>query len=255
MNSHIDNLVTIDRFSLLFDRFLELHGDRKSGDDNAVVGGLARLNKRKAVAVSFQADKSAPSPVLPAPEGYRKAMRLARLAEAFHKPIIIFIDALTVPLLSTLDQQRLDASMAQGHKEMSGLEIPIVGVMSGEFEGTRATDMCVMDSVIMMEDAGCSIPLTREGSDGRTQTGFVRFKAMDLLNLNVINRIVKSTSEVNQESAADALREAIRDELTRLEEIKPQILVEQRLERLQHQFRKFSTSDFQPRTADKTIED
>ena len=92
MNRQNYDLQVADYIDLVFDTFLELHGDRKSGDDSAVIGGLARLDGDKVVVVGYQRIRSVEMPKAPGPEGYRKCSRLIRLAEAFSKPVIIFID-------------------------------------------------------------------------------------------------------------------------------------------------------------------
>ena len=177
-----------DYIDQIFDTFLELRGDRKSGDDRNIIGGLARLNGYKVVFIGYQSDRAVETPKAPGPEGYRKCSRLIRLAEVFNKPVIVFIDALRVSSLPTSEQQQTSEALARNLEEMSGLITPIICVIMGECGKITTVDMCAADRVLAMS---CSV---------------------------------------------NSMREAILGELDQLTQINSEILVQQRLCRLQYQF-------------------
>ena len=208
-------LQTSDYIDLIFDAFLELHGDRRSGDDSAVIGGLARLGERKVVAIGYRRDEVAEAPDA---AGYRKCSRLARLAKAFGKPVVLFVH---VPESSSLTESELqvDGAMARNLEELSCLATPIVGVITRESSDLRAIGMCAADRVLMLESA-----------------------APETLNLNAVDRTVAESPGDDPKSTANALREAILEELGQLTRIHPEVLIQQRLDRLQHQFLNFRTS-------------
>lgn len=242
MNRQNYDLQMTDYIDLIFDTFLELRGDRKSGDDRAVIGGLARLNGHKVVVIGYQRAGPVETPEAPGAEGYRKCSRLIRLAEAFSKPVIVFIDIPATLSLPVPGQQQASEAVARNLEEMSCLMTPIIGIITGEFGGITAIDMCAADRVLMLEGANCSVSLLDETSASSADTASSYLKVQDLLDLNVVHRMVKGPSKGDSESAANTLRKAILEELRRLTQIHPEALVRQRLHRLQHQFLNFRTS-------------
>jgi len=253
MRSRIHDSRISNYIDLIFDTFMELRGDRKSGDDEAVIGGIVRLNSFKLVVIGYQSFVSPKALQMPAPEGYRKCSRLIHLAESFNKPVIIFIDLPVFPPLSTLEQQRVNEAMASNLKEMSCLMTPIIGVIVGEFSGIAAIDLCAVDRVLMLEDAICSVPLFNEGSSNDSDTASLCLDAQDLLDMNVVHRTVKEPSKDDLESAANTMDKVILEELHQLTRIHPDVLVQQRLHRLQYQFLNFGTSKVRSFNVDNTI--
>lgn len=224
-----------DYVNLIFDTFLELHGDRKSGDDRTVIGGLARLDEHKVVIIGYQRDGTVKTPEAPDSKGYRKSSRLMRLAEAFGKPVILFID---VPISISLSEseQQIDEAIAHSIEDMSCLMTPVIGIIAGESTGISAVDACAADRVLMLENASCCIP----SFDG-SHSAQLCLKAQDLQDLNFVNRIVKEPSEDDPKSTAN-MREAILEELHQLTQIHPEVLVNQRLHKLQFQFMNFGVA-------------
>jgi acetyl-CoA carboxylase carboxyl transferase subunit alpha len=248
MNRQSHDSEIADYIDLIFDSFLELRGDRKSGDDRTVAGGLARLNGYKVVFIGYQRDTRPPGP-----EGYRKCLRLIRLAEAFNKPVIVFINIPVAVPLPALEQQRVDEAIARNLEEMSCLMTPIISVIIGESNEIAAVDMCVADRVLMLEGASCSVPLVGGVSANGVDTASLCLKAQDLLELNIIHRMVKGASKTDLECAANELKEAILEELRRLTQIRAEALVQQRLDRLQHQFLDFGTSGHPSGSTDDVV--
>jgi acetyl-CoA carboxylase carboxyl transferase subunit alpha len=217
---------------LIFDTFLELQGDRKSGDDENVVGGLARLNGYKVVVVGYQKDEVADTSGILRPEGYRKCSRLIRLAEDFGKPVILFVDVLGMDSSPSLEQQQINEASARNLEEMSSVMTPVISIVMGGSCGITAIDMCAADRVLMLEDASRSVGTSTDvaGNDS------LYLKTQDLLDLNIVHRIVSKSLEDKSESVANSMRTAILEEFRRLTQIDPEVLVQQRLHRLQYQF-------------------
>ena len=253
MGRHIRDSQVTDYINLVFDTFLPLSGDRKSGDDNAVIGGLARLGEQKVVVVAYQMDWSGETPRAPGPEGYRKSSRLVHLAVAFNKPVILLIDVPLVPSSSKSDQQKVAEAIALNLEKMSCLMTPIIGVIVGESCGAAAIDMCAVDRVLMLGSASCSIPrLSKVSANGGTSTSS-SLKVQDLLDLNVVHGAIKGLPDEDLASVASTLRESIVEELRQLMANPPELLVQQRLQRLQYQFRSFATLELPSGNAENTI--
>lgn len=224
-----------DYINLIFDTFLELHGDRRSGDDKTVIGGLARLDEHKVVVIGYERGGTAEMPEALDTKGYRKSSRLMQLAEAFGKPVILFIDV-PIPMSLSESEQQIDEAMAHSIEDMSCLMTPVIGIIAGESTGISAVDVCAADRVFMLENASCCIP----SFDGGHNTQLC-LKAQDLQDLNVVNRIVKEPSADDPKSTAN-MREAILEELHQLTQIHPSVLVKQRLHKLQFQFMNFRSA-------------
>ncbi len=127
---------------LIFDSFLEMHGDRKSGDDTTVICGLARLDSYKVVVIGHQ--KTSDEPNMTSPAGYRKGLRLISLAEDFNKPVIVFIDAMN---LATYNQQTSE-SIARYMERMSSIMTPSIGVIMSRNTEALIPEICIVDRVI-----------------------------------------------------------------------------------------------------------
>lgn len=233
-DSYMSNYIDV-----IFDTFMELHGDRKSGDGQVIIGGLARLGKYKLVVIGYQGNGSVEAPKVPSPAGCRKFSRLMRLAEIFGKPVVVFIDIPVSPLLPALEQQQIDEAIALSLEEMACLKTPVIGVVMGESSASMAIDMCAADRVLMLAGTDCSISLFDEAVANNTDATPLCLNAQELLDLKVVHRIVEGSLEGDLESASNALEKAILEELRQLSQVCPETLVQQRLDRLQRQFANF----------------
>ena len=220
------DLQIVKYINLTFDSFLELRGDRKSGDDKTIIGGLARLGDYKVVIIGYQRYTKAPGP-----EGYRKCSRLMHLAEAFNKPVIVFVDALATTFSQASGQQWVDEAIARILKEMSCLMTPVISIIIG-----RSIDMCAADRVLILEGTDRSVPLLDNTSAGDVDTARLYSKERGLLDSDVVHRIVKGSSKGDVKITANVLRESMSEELRQLTQIHLETLVQQRLHRLQYQF-------------------
>jgi len=194
---------TRDWCKLLFDDFLELHGDRLFGDDAAIVGGLARFEGRSVVVMGHQKGRDTREKIarnfgMPHPEGYRKAQRLFELAAKFGKPVLTFIDTPgAYPGIGAEERGQAEA-IARNLRLMAGLPVPIIAVVTGEGGSGGALAVAVGDRVNMLEHAvysvispeGCASILWRDPAMAEEAATAMRITAPDLLGLGVIDEIV-----------------------------------------------------------------
>ncbi|MBI2461940.1 MAG: acetyl-CoA carboxylase carboxyltransferase subunit alpha [Candidatus Rokubacteria bacterium] len=222
---------TLDFIRLLMEDFVELHGDRAFGDDRAVVGGLARFEGQSVVVVGHQKGRDTREKILrnfgmPHPEGYRKALRLMKLAEKFGKPVVTFIDTPgAYPGIGAEERGQAEA-IARNLREMTALGVPIVVLVTGEGGSGGALALGVGDRVLMLEHAVYSV-ISPEGCAAE----ILRLTAADLLKLGVIDRIVGEPpggAHRDWEGTAEAVRGALRATLDELRTLGPDELVGQR---------------------------
>jgi acetyl-CoA carboxylase carboxyl transferase subunit alpha len=238
---------TLDFFRLLFEDFVELHGDRVFGDDKAIVGGLARFDGEPVVVMGHQKGRDTRENIarnfgMPHPEGYRKALRLMELAAKFGKPILTFIDTPgAYPGLGAEERGQGEA-IARNLREMAGLGTPIVCVVTGEGGSGGALAIGVGNRVLMLEHAiysvispeGCAAILWGEASKAQEAAELMRVTAPDLLNLGVIDGIVPEPvggAHRNWEETAENLRGALRGSLKELRSRSAENLVADRYEK------------------------
>src|SRR5947199_3551986 len=195
---------TLDYIGRICDRFLELHGDRLYGDDHAIVAGLARLSGRSVVVIGPQKGKTLKERVLrnfgmPNPEGYRKALRLMRLAERFNKPVITFIDTPgAYPGLGAEERGQSEA-IARHLMVMASLKVPIVPDVIGEGGGAGALAIGVADRLLMLQYAvysvispeGCAAILWKDPAQAETAAREMRMTAADLRDLGAADEGLK----------------------------------------------------------------
>lgn len=247
MEQHIRDRRIIDYIKLVFDTFMELHGDRKSGDDKAVIGGLARVDGYKVAVIGYQMDESSEPFKVPGPAGYRKCLRLMKLVEVFSKPVILFFDILSVPPLPASEQQRIGEAIARNLEATSQMMTPIIGIIMGEQSAVTAMEICAVDRVIMLEGVR---PV--ESSASVADTAPARLEVKDLLDLGIVHRTLKVSSHGDLETDANALRGVILEELSQLSQVCPQELAQRRLHRLQYEFLSFDISRLASGSSDST---
>lgn len=193
----------LDYISGIFDDFIEFHGDRKFGEDNAIVGGFASLKGETVMVVGNQKGRTISESEMrnygmAHPEGYRKALRLMKLAEKFSFPVITFIDTPgAYPGIKAEERGQAEA-IATNLKEMSGLEIPVIVVIIGEGGSGGALGIAVGDRILMLENAvyfvctpeACSAILWRDSSKAVLAAETMRLTAKDLKKLGVIDEVI-----------------------------------------------------------------
>jgi len=237
----------LDFVRLLFEDFVELHGDRMFGDDKAIVGGLARFEGEPVVVIGHQKGRDTRENIarnfgMPHPEGYRKALRLMELAAKFGKPIVTLIDTPgAYPGLGAEERGQAEA-IARNLREMAGFGTPIVCVVTGEGGSGGALAIGVGNRVFMLEHSiysvispeGCAAILWGEASKAQEAAELMRVTAPDLLRLGVIDGIVPEPvggAHRNWDEAAENLRGVLRGALHELRSRSSETLVADRYEK------------------------
>lgn len=244
---HPDRPYSLDYFNNIFDDFVELHGDRKFGDDKAVVGGLASLNGKSVMVVGQQKGRGTKENLMrnfgmSNPEGYRKAARLFQLAERFRKPIITFIDTPGAFPGIEAEQRGQAESIAYNLMLMSDLKVPIIVVIIGEGASGGAIGIGVGDRILMFEYAwysvispeSCSSILWRSWDFKEQAAEALKLTANDLIKFNIIDRIIPEPlggAHKNPQEMYNTLKPILIEELDNLLKIDSQKLVQLRKEK------------------------
>ena len=241
--------LTEDYLQLCFTDFIELHGDRAFREDAAIIGGWARLDGETVMVIGHQRGRDTKENLrrnfgMPHPEGYRKALRLMKLAEKFHVPVITFIDTPGAwPGLGAEERGQSEA-IARNLFEMSRLETPIIATVIGEGGSGGALALGVADRVNMLENSVYSV-ISVEGAaailwkDGKLENreraaSALRITAPDLYELRVIDEIIAEPSggaHADHEATAKALQDTLLRQLDELRGLKPDKLVRRRREK------------------------
>ena len=244
---HPERPYTSDYIHLMMDEFVELHGDRNFGDDKAIIGGFGRLDKETVLILGHQKGRDTKSNVqrnfgMPNPEGYRKALRLMKLAEKFHKPVITLLDTPgAFPGIEAEERGQAEA-IARNLFEMSHLSVPIVVVIIGEGASGGALGLGVGDRILMFENAwysviapeSCSSILWRSWDYKEQAAEALKLAATDLVEQKIVDRIVpepQGGAHRNHEAAAAILKKMLIEELHSLKKIKTDKLILQRIEK------------------------
>jgi acetyl-CoA carboxylase carboxyl transferase subunit alpha len=244
---HPDRPYTLDYIALMTKDFIELHGDRTFRDDHAVVGGFGRLDDQVVMLIGQQKGRDTKSNVyrnfgMMNPEGYRKALRLMKLAEKFGKPVVTLLDTPgAYPGLEAEERGQAEA-IARNLLEMARLKTPIVVVIIGEGASGGALGIGVGDRILMLENAwysvispeSCSSILWRSWNYKEQAAEALQLTAPDLKKQGIIDVIVPEPlggAHRNHEKMAEVLKATILSELKVLMKIKPDRLLERRVEK------------------------
>jgi len=227
--------------------FTELHGDRHFKDDKAIVGGFASLDDYKVMIIGHQKGRDTKTNVyrnfgMANPEGYRKALRLMKLAEKFDKPVITMLDTPgAYPGLEAEERGQAEA-IARNLFEMSKLRVPIIVCIIGEGASGGALGIGVGDRILMFENCwysvispeSCSSILWRSWDYKEQAAEALKLTATDLLEQKIIDRIIPEPlggAHKNPKQAADNLKAALLEELAELVKIKKDKLVQNRIDK------------------------
>ena len=244
---HPDRPYTLDYIYAMTNNFVELHGDRGFKDDKAIVGGFAAIDEYKVMIIGHQKGRDTKSNVfrnfgMPNPEGYRKALRLMKLAEKFNKPVITMIDTPgAFPGLEAEERGQAEA-IARNLFEMSRLRVPIIVVIIGEGASGGALGIGVGDRILMLENCwysvispeSCSSILWRSWDFKEQAAEALKLTAPDLFEQRLIDRIILEPlggAHKDHLQAANNLKAVLKEELELLIKIKPEKLIEGRLEK------------------------
>jgi acetyl-CoA carboxylase carboxyl transferase subunit alpha len=239
---------TLDYARYLFEDFLELHGDRRFGDDPAIVTGWAIHHGRPVGVVGHQKGRDTKEKVLrnwgmPRPEGYRKALRMMKMSEKFGRPIFSFVD--TVGAFPGMDAEARGQAeaIATNLREMARLRVPVIVTVTGEGGSGGALAIAVGNVVNMLEHTiysvispeGCAAILWKDQEAYKMEAArSLRYTAPDLHSLGVIDEIIPEVpggAHVDHEGSARILDEFLRRQVEDLSNMSPEALVEQRYEK------------------------
>jgi acetyl-CoA carboxylase carboxyl transferase subunit alpha len=245
---HPQRPYTLDYIQGLFTGFEELHGDRVFADDPAIVGGMARFNDQPVMVIGHQKGRDTKEKIyrnfgMPRPEGYRKAMRLMRLAEKFRIPVVTMVD--TPGAYPGIDAEERGQAEAIGRSlyVMAELKVPIVCTVIGEGGSGGALAIAVGDIVMMMQYStysvispeGCASILWKSADKAPDAAETLGITASRLKTLGLIDRIIAEPpggAHRDPAAAAQSLKKALAESLRSLEDKSPGELVEERFERL-----------------------
>ncbi len=244
---HPERPYTLDILKRISSNFIELHGDRLYADDKAIVGGMATIENQHIMVIGHQKGRGTKNNLyrnfgMPNPEGYRKALRLMKLASKFGKPIVTFIDTPGAYPGKGSEERGVAEAIAVNLREMTMLEVPIICIVTGEGGSGGALAVAIGDRVLMMENAiysvispeGCAAILLRDGTKGSVIVDSLKITAPDLQELGIIDGIIKEPiggAHRNYDDSADALKWTILSELKTLQELSPEERIEQRIEK------------------------
>ena len=248
MARHPNRPYTLDYIEHIFTDFQELAGDRAFADDKAIVGGLARLDGRAVMVIGHQKgrtvkDKVARNFGMPAPEGYRKALRLMQMAERFNLPIITFIDTPGAYPGIGAEERGQSEAIARNLREMSTLKVPVICTVIGEGGSGGALAIGVGDKVNMLQYStysvispeGCASILWKSAEKASTAAEVMGLTAPRLKELGLIDNIVQEPlggAHRNYHEMARNLKQCLVEELNELDTFDKEGLLERRYERL-----------------------
>lgn len=248
MARHPNRPYTLDYIEHIFTDFQELAGDRAFADDKAIVGGLARLDGRAVMVIGHQKgrtvkDKVARNFGMPAPEGYRKALRLMQMAERFNLPIITFIDTPGAYPGIGAEERGQSEAIARNLREMSTLKVPVICTVIGEGGSGGALAIGVGDKVNMLQYStysvispeGCASILWKSAEKASTAAEVMGLTATRLKELGLIDNIVLEPlggAHRNYHEMARNLKQCLVEELNELDTFDKDGLLERRYERL-----------------------
>lgn len=244
---HPERPTTLEYIKLLFDNFIELHGDRVYGDDAAIVGGIASFNGRPITIIGHQRGKTTKENIrrnfgMPHPEGYRKALRLMKQAEKFNRPIICFIDTKGAYPGKAAEERGQSEAIARNLFEMAGLRVPVISIVIGEGGSGGALALGVANKILMLENStysvispeGAASILWKDAALAKQAAEAMKITAMDLKEMGIIDGIIPEIAggaHRNIPKQALTMQECIADTLAELSKLSPEQLVEARYEK------------------------
>lgn len=244
---HPERPTTLDYIQLLFTDFMEIHGDRLFGDDQAIVGGIARLDGRPVTIIGNQKGKDTKDNIrrnfgMAHPEGYRKALRIMEQANKFGRPIICFINTSGAYPGKAAEERGQSEAIARNLRQMATFGVPIICVVIGEGGSGGALAIGVGNRVFMLENAYYSVIapesaaaiLWRDSSLGMRAAETMKITAPDLLELGVIDGIIPEPfggAHRDVTKQAESVKNVLVEQLEQLSQLSPEELVQDRYEK------------------------
>ncbi|WP_316570945.1 acetyl-CoA carboxylase carboxyl transferase subunit alpha [Neobacillus sp. YIM B06451] len=244
---HPNRPTTLDYIGYLFDSFIECHGDRLYGDDEAIVGGIAKFKGVPITVIGHQRGKDTKENIrrnfgMPHPEGYRKALRLMKQAEKFSRPIICFIDTKGAYPGKAAEERGQSEAIARNLFEMASLSVPVVCIVIGEGGSGGALALGVGNHILMLENStysvispeGAAALLWKDASLAKRAAESMKITAPDLKRLGIIDHIipeVRGGAHRNVEKQAHEIEKALFRSLKELSRLSGAELKDQRYEK------------------------
>ena len=245
---HPQRPYTLDYVEHIFTDFEELHGDRSFADDKAIVGGLARFNGQPCMVIGHQKGRDTKEKIfrnfgMPRPEGYRKALRMMRLAEKFGLPVFTFVD--TPGAYPGIDAEERGQSEAIGHNlfEMTELKVPLICTIIGEGGSGGALAIAVGDQLLMLQYStysvispeGCASILWKSADRAPDAAETMGITAGRLKSLGLVDKVISEPvggAHRDHRAMAQSLKRALQDALRQVSDLSTSELLERRFERL-----------------------
>lgn len=241
---HPQRPYSTDYINMIFEDFVELHGDRAFGDDSALLCGMACIDGNPVMVIGHQKGRTLQENMdrnfgMAHPEGYRKAMRVMNMAQKFNRPIITFIDTSgAYPGIAAEERGQAEA-IARNLRDMSDLKVPVISIVIGEGGSGGALGIGIANKVLMLENAyysvispeGCAAILFRDGSKAQEAASAMKITANDLLKLKVIDEIIKEPlggAHVDPAKTAANIKTAVSKNLKSYEGMTPQKIADDR---------------------------
>lgn len=232
LSRHPQRPYALDYIEAIFEDFQELHGDRLFQDDRALLGGIARLGNEPVMIIAEQKGRNTKENLMrnfgsPNPEGYRKALRLMKMAEKFNLPIISLVDTPGAYPGIGAEERHVAEAIAVNIRDMSALKTPIIAVIIGEGGSGGALGIAVADSVFIFENAyysvispeGCASILWKDRKYSPEASEALKLSADHLLEYKIVDKVLKEPlggAQNNPEEAAKTLKKALVEELKTL---------------------------------------
>ena len=242
---HPDRPFSMDYINYLCPDFIELHGDRHFMDDPAVIAGLGKMDDHKIALIGQQKGRNTKENLyrnfgMMRPEGYRKAIRIMKLAEKFKLPVITLMDTIGAYPGIGAEERGQGEAIARNLMEMSGLQVPIISVVIGEGASGGALGIGVCDRMLMMENSwysvispeGCASILFRDAKRAEDAAEALKPTPVDLEKVGICERIIEEPNggaHRDFESSASLLKSALIDELDKLSNVNPNEFLDNRI--------------------------
>ena len=247
---HSDRPRALDYIEMIIDDFVELHGDRYFGDDPAMVGGIGFVDGIPVTVIGNMKGRNLRETIdrnggMANPEGYRKALRLAKQAEKFHRPIITFIDTQGAYPGLGAEERGIGEAIAVNLREFSQLRTPIICIIIGEGGSGGALGIGVGDKIYMLENAiysvispeGCASILLRDSSRAKDAAAMLKITSKEVLGLKVVNVVIpepEGGAQNNPKETAENIRKQIVKDLSDLMRRNPSVLVKYRNKKIKN---------------------
>jgi len=247
LSRHQERPYTLDYLHTICDKFVELHGDRNMGDDKAMIGGFGEINGQSIMFIGQQKGRNTKQRQyrnfgMANPEGYRKALRLMKMAEKFNRPIVTLIDTPGAYPGIEAEERGQGEAIARNLREMFMLKVPVICIVIGEGASGGALGIAIGDKVFMLENTwysvispeSCSSILWRSWDYKEQAAEALKLTAKDMQKFGLVDDVIKEPlggAHTDPMGTAKKLKKTILETLAQLQEMTPEARIEQRIEK------------------------